>query len=274
MDGLIKTYDPNDFNPKPGEVYAGLPNEVYHSLHDWYSSSDIKNALVDYRMVEVGRNEKKSTQALEIGTAIHMMIENYPAWDEDLIIVSPTDSFGVKWQKVKDEHPNNPVLSLRLKRETLDMALSLTKRIEEEGYFEGSHYHELSLFWIDEESGVKCRARIDLLVPEFEAILDWKKTRKASIETFKSDIGNFGYHISMAFYLEAVKNVIDHRYNGAGLITVFDQAPYFTNKVVIGPESLIAGFNAISKGLDVIAKKTVIDSEIIELSDYHLTRYL
>lgn len=278
----IKKYNPKRFNPKPGEVYSGVPNEVYHSLHDWYSSSDIKAALVDFRQVAVRRAQKKSTEALEVGSAIHLMTENYPGWDEDLIIDSPTDSFGVKWQKVKEENPTSPVLSPRLKKEALAMALSLTKRLEAEQYFFGEYYHELTIFWIDEETGLKCKARPDLTIPgfidqhnnRFDFLVDFKKTRKESIPDFTRDVGSYGYYISAGHYLNGINAVSKIAYDGFIFLTVYDQPPYYTNKCVLGPESIYAGWNACRKGLHIIKNEIVSDAEVIEIPQYLLNRYL
>jgi len=66
---------------------------------------------------------------------------------------------------------------------------------------------EVSLVWDEvvevdgEEMVVWCKARLDKLAWEFEAIADWKTAQDASKLAFERAIWNFGYHRQGAFYL-------------------------------------------------------------------------
>lgn len=79
---------------------------------------------------------------------------------------------------------------------------------------------EQSLFWVDQASGVWCRARLDwlpnytVLPPQdgrtrqdFNRLIipDYKTCRSADPDALSRDIYNFGYHQQAAWYLDAVK---------------------------------------------------------------------
>ena len=80
-----------------------------------------------------------------------------------------------------------------------------TKRAR--GMLEGPGDVELSVTWVDEETGVFCKARWDRHSPELAggAIVDLKTTRDASPLNFERSIFSYGYHRQGALYLQSAK---------------------------------------------------------------------
>lgn len=68
---------------------------------------------------------------------------------------------------------------------------------------------ELSIVWIDEQTGVPCKARIDWHTPTHAggAVLDLKSTDDASPGSFERAIFRWGYHRQGAFYLRGARAV-------------------------------------------------------------------
>ena len=70
---------------------------------------------------------------------------------------------------------------------------------------------EVSLFWTDARTGVRCKARIDLLVPAESdsgvrmVVIDLKTARDVSPAEFAKDAANYAYDVQAAFYTEAVE---------------------------------------------------------------------
>jgi len=62
---------------------------------------------------------------------------------------------------------------------------------------------ETSMFWIEQETGLKLKCRPDYLNDKF--CTDVKSTRSAKAYPFARDILNLGYHISQAMYLDGIK---------------------------------------------------------------------
>jgi exodeoxyribonuclease VIII len=71
--------------------------------------------------------------------------------------------------------------------------------------------HEVPLFWTDELTGEKCKARLDVLTPLSERfiIADYKSTNDASTEAFIRSAINYGYDMQSAYYIEAVKKTMN-----------------------------------------------------------------
>lgn len=69
---------------------------------------------------------------------------------------------------------------------------------------------EHELYWIDPETGIHCKAKLDYLIEPCKQfpnglILDLKTTINADPTEFAKSIYNFGYYNQMAFYCNAVK---------------------------------------------------------------------
>lgn len=87
---------------------------------------------------------------------------------------------------------------------------------------------ELSIRWQDEETGIICKARLDMVCDDAPLILDLKTTNDASPAAFSKTIANFGLHIQAAFYCMGVDALsawpnIPHRF---GFLAVEKKPPY------------------------------------------------
>lgn len=69
---------------------------------------------------------------------------------------------------------------------------------------------EVSIFWTDPATGVRCRCRPDWLRDD-GAIVDLKTSRNASEEAFGRDLWNLKYHWSAAFYQMGVEAALGYK---------------------------------------------------------------
>lgn len=68
---------------------------------------------------------------------------------------------------------------------------------------------EQSLYWIDDETGVTCRGRIDWLLPN--AIVDLKTSLTAAPSRFSRSLVDYGYALQAAWYSEGFEAVTGER---------------------------------------------------------------
>ena len=97
---------------------------------------------------------------------------------------------------------------------------------------------EHTITW--DESGVKCKARLDGYSPQLEAVIDVKTCLNASPEAFKAQIYNYGYYLQAAHYISAA--LADGlKANKFIFIAVEKEAPYCTAVYSLDLQSLNAG---------------------------------
>jgi hypothetical protein len=65
---------------------------------------------------------------------------------------------------------------------------------------------EVAVVWDDEDTGMRCKARIDKLLPSpHDFALDLKTTADCNIREFSSDIAHYGYDLQAAHYTDGLR---------------------------------------------------------------------
>lgn len=103
---------------------------------------------------------------------------------------------------------------------------------------------ETSLSWTDEETGMPCKARLDLLLkaPSGKVYVpDLKTTRCSHWTVFQKDAANFGYHVQAAFYCDGLEAATGKRPDDYLLIAQETDAPYTPVIYRMRPEELESG---------------------------------
>jgi PDDEXK-like domain of unknown function (DUF3799) len=83
---------------------------------------------------------------------------------------------------------------------------------------------EISAFAIDPITGLKIRARADVL--RNKMIVDIKNCTDARVHAFNKQIGAMGYHLQMAHYRETFREADGNDRPWAAFIAIEDKAPY------------------------------------------------
>jgi len=117
---------------------------------------------------------------------------------------------------------------------------------------------EVSLAWIDDETGLACKCRIDwLTVTTRHSIVDLKTCRDPL--RFESSIAEYGYHRQMAFYRRGIAAVRSAPAD-AWLIAVETESPYCSRTAKLSEEALRRGEEEISELLGLIAECMALNS--------------
>jgi hypothetical protein len=108
---------------------------------------------------------------------------------------------------------------------------------------------EVSITWVDKETGVKCKTRLDLLSPVAGGIVaDLKTTQDASRDAFMKSIARYGYYRQGAFNLRGCQAVgldIAHWM----LLAIETEAPHMPALYRLRDEAILAGDEEIGRAL-------------------------
>ncbi len=96
---------------------------------------------------------------------------------------------------------------------------------------------EVSIVWDDAETGIRCKARPDFLIPDWETIGDLKSAADAGRGGFARAIANFGYNRKAAFYLDGMNTLVGG-YNEFAFIAFEKEPPYATAVYELFPQDL------------------------------------
>lgn len=119
---------------------------------------------------------------------------------------------------------------------------------------------EQSLFWVDPETGVWRRARIDWL-PDATSrrrivIPDYKSCESASPEELRRAIYNYGYHLQAAAYIDAAQ-AVGHAADAAFVLIAQEKTPpYLVTVVQPDPAAVDIGRDQNRRALELYAECT------------------
>lgn len=111
---------------------------------------------------------------------------------------------------------------------------------------------EQSIFWVDKETGVQCKGRIDWLTND-NMILDLKSTTDASPEGFQRSISKYRYYVQAAIYTDAISEL--HGFVPPFVFGAWEKhPPYASALYYAAPEMLEAGRQEYKRLLKIYAK--------------------
>ncbi|HCW17718.1 PD-(D/E)XK nuclease-like domain-containing protein [Achromobacter sp.] len=121
----------------------------------------------------------------------------------------------------------------------------------------GSGWAEPSAYWVDPDTGVRCRCRPDFVHPlnKRQAILvDVKTFGDAGVREFSKQVSRTRYHVQDAFYSEGFARAAGLEVVAFIFVVVEDKFPHASASYQLGNDSRYEGYSEVRRLLDVYAE--------------------
>lgn len=210
-----------------------ISNEVYHGSEGISRSGIMLFRKTPKHFWNIYLNPlaspKRSTPAMEFGSALHMYILEPEKFHEEYYLMEPNSHHGSS--KLGKEFKANQI-ELSNGRQIIDqedydelfkIRESVWQSSDVREVIEGAKY-EQSIYWKDKETGLLCKARPDIWQEHF--IADIKSTCDASEHSFRRDFYENGGHVQMAMIQEGIKEVTGYDMNYFIALAFEKTAPY------------------------------------------------
>jgi exodeoxyribonuclease VIII len=203
-------------------IFKALPESEYHALPA-ASSSTLK--LFDRSAAharEARMHPKAPTPALITGSAVHKAILQPELFAAEYVrgltnedgnpVQRRSNADKARWAEFEEANAGKGILSAAEWRQCEVMRDEVWSHPTAQDLLAAAVATELSVIWVDPETGVTCKLRADALSDwlEWSWIVDLKTTEDASPQAFSRSIANYGYDQSAAFYLDGM-NVVAPR---------------------------------------------------------------
>jgi hypothetical protein len=253
MSNAIVSYNSTDWTqaefPYPCK-FIGMPAEFYHKMPE--SSQSQFKLLPDQPELYAGMHirrewEIKETDDMWLGSCLHaVLLEGHP------IVEIPADALtsngqrrGKTWESWELAHKGEFYLLPKDVVRVRSMCDGLMTDPKCAALLSAPGECETSYFWIDSETGLPLRARIDKLA-EFNGatvIGDLKATNidVADARQVGMKVLAFGYHQQGAHYLDAVREVTGEEPAGFAFLFVRNKPPYNARLWRLGAEEIALG---------------------------------
>ena len=230
------------------DVFIDIPADEYHADKAIIGHSGLVRIL---RSPEHFRHYMyapfKVTPTLKFGTALHCAYLE-PERFKDAYMEVPKFDKRTKEGKLKAEEYEKAAQGKEfLDAEDMSAVNAILKKIGEHVKATSLRIQsvtEKSYFWTDDDTGIMCRIRCDMLVVDehgrIVAIIDLKTTADASKASFRRSIDDYGYDLQAAFYTDAVKVAIGREVPFYFLV-VESEAPHSVALYRMGQQSIDIG---------------------------------
>ncbi len=197
--------------PAPG-LYQGIEYDEYESW-DAVNASRLNGfsrtpAHVHYEMTHGG---KERTPSLDLGWLVHVAVLEPDRYESGFVVPPKVDrrtkAGKAAWAEFTAANPDKEFVDADTWAKVNAMRSSLLEHPTAGEFFGGRGHNEVSVIWMDSESGVMCKARIDRVgfVGEWPIVGDLKTARNAARRPIERAIFDYGYDVQAAHYLAALE---------------------------------------------------------------------
>lgn len=214
---------------EPGEY--NIENEVYHASAGISRSgiSELKKSPLHYwhAYISPNRIRKESTKEMIFGEAVHTLIMEPDLFDQRFAVSQKFDGRTNAGKAAKYEfelaNQGKKILNeedyLKLKAIEKEVkAHPLIPKLLEKAKI------EYSLFWIDSETELLCKARPDIWTPKY--LVDIKTTADSTYQSFAWSVRDYNYHIQAAMQIDAIYELTGALMHNFIFVAIQTTAPY------------------------------------------------
>lgn len=156
------------------------------------------------------KNGRKSTPALEFGSATHVacleperFLLDFALWKSEADDGKKKVRRGSAWDEFQATHAGKTII----RDEEYDEAIAIRDAVRADPVamkYLAMGRPEVSMTWTDAHTGMACVGRLDweTKVDGHPAIVDLKTTRNAGPIFFQRDVAKLDYHLQLAFYAD------------------------------------------------------------------------
>lgn len=227
-------------NGVPG-LYRNVPANIYHA-HPALSNSKLQPMIRKCPAAFAHRESVpfESTEDMAMGSAFHALLLEPQVFRDRYEIggINPKtgQSFGFgtdAWEEKSNAALAREKILCRTQWPIQGMAESVLAHPDVRAIIEAGGERELSMLWIDDETGALLRGRIDFLAVT-NTFLDFKKTQDAGFGFDSSAVG-YGYIEQYAMYHDGLLALTGVSMDGF-LVPVEEEFPHLVGTVRFSPE--------------------------------------
>jgi len=226
--------------------------DLYHA-GPGVSSSGLKEILKSPAHYKTYLAGQEDTEAFRVGRLVHLRILEPEAYAQTVVVAPQVDARTKDGKATRDaflaSSVGKEVVSVADAANIEAFAWAASRNKLASKIFSGGQA-EISVYWIDKDSGALCKARADYL--RGEAIFDLKTCYSASPAEFKKSVLNYRYDLSAAFYLDGFATVLPVKH--FSWAAVEKKAPYCFGFYAADQDLLNAGRADYVKALAVYAE--------------------
>jgi len=234
---IISEDKPEEKKPKPELILSdgkfepywveALSDDDYHDDKTFVSSSNLKKVLLSKRTFYndfflAKKKDEKEKECFRLGKMFHMAILEGDKFKENFVLMPEFEALNGKGELTKNKNckavkekyaafraslPSSAVICSESEREQIIGSVYSLLEHPQAAQIMKDSLTEVSGFFVDEESGLRCKIRPDILSKNCVILGDLKTTRMVDSMRFQNSVFDLGYYISMYMYTQGIKAI-------------------------------------------------------------------
>jgi len=254
MSNLITIERPEPSESDATGIHHGLPFDDYATIPAWNPSLVLSGRLSMLQLNYDRTHPRAVSPAMLFGAAVHCSVLEPDLFPLRYCVWSGGRRAGTKYDEFVEANADRDVL----KEDEYATCLAARDAVHAHP-IAGELLHrgdgadrEASVVWRDNETGLLCKGRLDLLLPDLIVELKTTRSRVADDRALTRVASQMGYHIKLAAYQDAVSHLID-TVLPVKLIFVEQIAPHDVRVLNVPAAVLAQGWDEWQRLLGLIA---------------------
>jgi hypothetical protein len=208
----------------------------------------------------------EQTPAMAFGAACHKYVLERDGFDDEYAVMPNVDGRTKEGKEIKarfaQENAGKTVITTDNLAVMVDMVCALKACPLANKLIYGKGETEKPFFWTDEETGEKCKVKLDRMVKYNRRwyVVDYKTTATADTFHFNSTLWKLGYHLQAAMYTEGMMKVKKLKKRPGFLFVAQEKTPpYSVNVIEVSEEVMNAGVAKFHQLLEKLHACKLID---------------
>lgn len=221
-----------------------LSNDAYHSDKTAISSTSLRRILRSpYSFLAGQAAAVQETNAMNFGSAVHMALLEPEIFYNKYVVMPPFEGIG-SVKKRADWRLGLEKDAIILKQEEyndLQEMINSVLRHKDACNILKNGKAEMSGYYADPETGIKCRIRPDFFCEGHMALVDVKTTKSVEASEFSKAIWNYRYDFQCAMYCEGIRLITGKKVEYPLFIVLEKQPPFECAVYMADPGMLLKG---------------------------------
>lgn len=213
-----------------------MTHEEYLALDgiNWSKLKHMRDSPAAY--IWHAENDAKDTDTLALGRLVHTLVFE-PERDEEDYAIWHGRRQGKAWDEFQIANASKTIITSSDYGTASAMAMRVRNDPVASQYLRDAEF-ERTLQWFDPLTGLKCKARTDILQPRRRVLADLKTCVSIDARRFGSSAARYGYPGQMAHYGSGVRHALGWTPELCALIAVEKKPPHEVGVFTFTPEQL------------------------------------
>lgn len=200
-----------------------------------------------------------ATPSLLFGAMVHKLLLEPIDFEDEYAVAPPidrrTNAGKEAWKQFISQIGNRTIVT----QDDFDVMAGMVEKAKSIPYVREilKGEHEVPLFWTDDDTGLTCKVRLDILANNGLIVADYKTANNAKTEAFNSKIFEYGYHLQAYMYTEAVMKCYGLTERPEFVFIVQEKKPpYSVNLIQVTEDVMMAGMDCFREYIGMVKQCT------------------